>query len=114
MREHRDMSSRPVTKRPSTNPAPERRARRGSGGITLSDVAKVAGVSAITASRALNAPGKVSLDALKRIQDAIKIRPEYACRRLGGESKQIGRRTDSDYRWTRIFGNGASANRGVG
>ena len=55
-----------------TSPLRERRTRRGSGGITLSDVAKVAGVSAITASRALNTPGKVSPDALKRIQDAIK------------------------------------------
>ena len=114
MRYHRDMSSRPVTKRSSTNPAPKLRARRGSGGITLSNVAKVAGVSAITASRALNTSGKVSPDALKRVHDAIKIRPEYVCRRLGSESKQIGRRTDSDYRWTRIFGNGASTNRGVG
>ena len=48
-----------------------RRARRSSGGITLSDVAKVAGVSAITASRALNTPTVVSPDTLKKVLDAV-------------------------------------------
>ena len=48
-----------------------RRARRSSGGITLSDVAKVAGVSAITASRALNTPAVVSPDTLKKVLDAV-------------------------------------------
>ena len=61
------------TQPPKRQSAPrERRSRRGSGGITLSDVAKVAAVSAITASRALNTPDKVSPDAVKRVQDAIK------------------------------------------
>ena len=64
-------------------PIRERRARRGSGGITLADVAKVAGVSAITASRALNTPGKVSPEALKRIQDAVE-RTGYVPNMLAG------------------------------
>ena len=64
-------------------PIRERRARRGSGGITLADVAKVAGVSAITASRALNTPGKVSPEALKRVQDAVE-RTGYVPNMLAG------------------------------
>ncbi|MCY7386759.1 MAG: LacI family DNA-binding transcriptional regulator [Burkholderiales bacterium] len=60
-----------------------RRSRRGSGSITLSDVAKVAGVSAITASRALNTPDRVSTDALKRVRDAIS-RTGYVPNMLAG------------------------------
>ena len=37
-----------------------RRSRKKNGGVTLSDIAKLAGVSAITASRALNTPEQVS------------------------------------------------------
>jgi LacI family gluconate utilization system Gnt-I transcriptional repressor len=49
-----------------------RRRRKGSGSVTLHDVAKLAGVSAITASRALNNPSRVSVDALQRVTDAVK------------------------------------------
>ena len=78
------MSQRLVAKPLSaTLPPRERRSRRGSGGITLSDVAKVAGVSAITASRALNTPDKVSPEALKRVQDAIE-RTGYVPNMLAG------------------------------
>ena len=52
-----------------TKPAP--RARKGTGGITLNDVAKLAGVSAITISRALNTPDRVSPDTLQRVRDAV-------------------------------------------
>ena len=69
--------------RPETPSSAARRSRRGSGSITLSDVAKVAGVSAITASRALNTPDKVSADALKRVQDAI-LRTGYVPNMLAG------------------------------
>ncbi|MES2945914.1 MAG: LacI family DNA-binding transcriptional regulator [Pseudomonadota bacterium] len=48
-----------------------RAARPGTGGITLSDVAKLAGVSAITVSRALNTPAAVSPDTLERVRSAI-------------------------------------------
>lgn len=41
------------------------------GSATIRDVAKLAGVSLITVSRALNEPQRVSPDTLKRIQDAV-------------------------------------------
>jgi Transcriptional regulators len=50
----------------------ERRTRRGSGGVTLMHVARLARVSPITASRALNTPEKVSADALERVRKAVK------------------------------------------
>ena len=62
---------------------PGRRARRRSGSITLSEVAKVAGVSAITASRALNTPGVVSPKTLHRVQQAIE-RTGYVPNMLAG------------------------------
>jgi len=78
------MTDQPEIPRSSTKVASSvRRSRRGSGSITLSDVAKVAGVSAITASRALNTPDKVSADALKRVQDAIS-RTGYVPNMLAG------------------------------
>lgn len=52
-----------------TKPTP--RTRRGTGGITLNDVAKLAGVSAITISRALNTPDRVSPETLQRVRDAV-------------------------------------------
>lgn len=52
-----------------TKPAP--RTRKGTGGITLNDVAKLAGVSAITISRALNTPDRVSPETLQRVRDAV-------------------------------------------
>lgn len=57
------------TTRAATPPA--RAARRKSGGITLRDVAKLADVSVITASRALNTPEKVSPEALEKIRAAV-------------------------------------------
>jgi LacI family gluconate utilization system Gnt-I transcriptional repressor len=62
---------------------PARSARKGSGGITLSDVAKLAGVSAITISRALNTPERVSPDTLKRVRDAV-ARTGYVPNLLAG------------------------------
>jgi LacI family gluconate utilization system Gnt-I transcriptional repressor len=56
---------------PATPKKPGRAARPGTGGITLSDVAKLAGVSAITVSRALNTPAAVSPDTLERVRMAI-------------------------------------------
>jgi LacI family gluconate utilization system Gnt-I transcriptional repressor len=60
-----------------------RAARKGSGGITLSDVAKLAGVSAITVSRALNTPDRVSPDTLKRVREAV-ARTGYVPNLLAG------------------------------
>jgi len=44
---------------------------RHSTSITLDDVAKIAGVSAITVSRAINAPDKVAPHTLKKVREAI-------------------------------------------
>ncbi|MGE5794307.1 MAG: LacI family DNA-binding transcriptional regulator, partial [Bacteroidota bacterium] len=68
---------------PSSTPARERRARRGSGRITLADVAKLAGVSAITASRALNTPDQVSPETLRRVREAVD-RTGYVPNMLAG------------------------------
>jgi LacI family gluconate utilization system Gnt-I transcriptional repressor len=76
----------PPSVSPDTSPLlepPARRSRRRSGGITLSDVAKVAGVSPITASRALNTPGLVSPDTLKKVRAAIE-RTGYVPNMLAG------------------------------
>ena len=64
-------------------PATLRRARRGSGAVTLHDVAKLAGVAPITASRALNTPTKVSADVLQKVADAV-ARTGYVPNRLAG------------------------------
>ena len=48
-----------------------RAARRGTGDTTLADVAKLAGVSAITVSRALKTPTVVAPETLARIQEAV-------------------------------------------
>lgn len=50
---------------------PERRARRGSGAVTLHDVAKLAGVAPITASRAINTPERVSPEVLAKVLEAV-------------------------------------------
>ena len=60
-----------------------RRSRRSSGAVTLHDVAKLAGVAPITASRALNRPGQVSADVLKKVSDAI-ARTGYVPNLLAG------------------------------
>jgi LacI family gluconate utilization system Gnt-I transcriptional repressor len=51
--------------------APPRRSRRGSGAVTLHDVARLAGVAPITASRALKTPEQVSEDVRKRVAEAV-------------------------------------------
>jgi LacI family gluconate utilization system Gnt-I transcriptional repressor len=60
-----------------------RKDRRGSGSVTLHDVAKIAGVSAITASRVLNSPQLVSPEAQARVQDAV-LRTGYVPNLLAG------------------------------
>ncbi len=49
-----------------------KKSRRSSGAITLRDVAKLAGVAPITASRAVNTPDQVSPEVLKKVQDAVQ------------------------------------------
>jgi LacI family gluconate utilization system Gnt-I transcriptional repressor len=55
----------------SKDGTPARRTRRGSGAVTLHDVAKLAGVAPITASRALSSPQQVSAEVLKKVTDAV-------------------------------------------
>ncbi|HEY0821152.1 MAG TPA: LacI family DNA-binding transcriptional regulator [Rhizobacter sp.] len=62
--------------------APSRR-RRGGGAITLGDVARLAGVSPITASRALNTPEQVAKETLERVRDAV-ARTGYVPNRMAG------------------------------
>ena len=63
--------TKPAAPAARTAASPARAARRKSGGITLRDVARLAGVSVITASRALNTPEKVSPEALEKIRAAV-------------------------------------------
>ena len=60
-----------------------KRSRRGSGAITLRDVAKLAGVAPITASRAVNTPDQVSPEVLKKVLDAVH-RTGYVPNRIAG------------------------------
>ena len=62
---------------------PSRRARRGSGAVTLHDVARLAGVAPITASRAVNTPHQVSEEMRRKVADAI-ARTGYVPNRLAG------------------------------
>ncbi len=62
---------------------PSRRSRRGSGAITLRDVAKLAGVAPITASRALNTPTQVSQAVQQKVLDAVQ-RTGYVPNRMAG------------------------------
>lgn len=67
----------------SLAPSPSKRPRRGSGAVTLHEVALRAGVAPITASRALNSPDKVSPDVRTRVSDAVKALG-YVPNRLAG------------------------------
>ena len=60
-----------------------RRTRRSSGAVTLHDVAKLAGVAPITASRALNSPDLVSAEVLRKVSEAI-ARTGYVPNLLAG------------------------------
>ncbi len=67
----------------AADPVAPRKLRRGSGAVTLHDVAKLAGVAPITASRALNTPAQVSAEVLKKVSDAV-ARTGYVPNRLAG------------------------------
>lgn len=68
---------------PMTTSDKPKRSRRSSGAITLGDVAKLAGVAPITASRAVNTPDQVSPEVLKKVQDAVQ-RTGYVPNRVAG------------------------------
>jgi LacI family gluconate utilization system Gnt-I transcriptional repressor len=67
----------------TTEVAQPKRSRRGSGAVTLHDVARLAGVAPITASRAVNTPDQVSDEVRKKVHDAI-ARTGYVPNRLAG------------------------------
>ncbi|WP_439517181.1 LacI family DNA-binding transcriptional regulator [Hydrogenophaga sp.] len=60
-----------------------RRTRRGSGAITLRDVARLAGVAPITASRVLNTPEQVSADVRQKVLEAVQ-KTGYVPNRMAG------------------------------
>jgi len=64
-------------------PTPSRRTRRSSGAVTLHDVARLADVAPITASRALNTPDRVSPEVLRKVTDAVR-RTGYVPNLLAG------------------------------
>ena len=66
-----------------TDKDPPKRSRRSSGAITLRDVAMLAGVAPITASRAINTPNQVSPDVLRKVQEAVQ-RTGYVPNRMAG------------------------------
>ena len=67
----------------ASDPTPPRRSRRGSGAVTLHDVAKLAGVAPITASRALKSPAQVSDEVRRKVADAV-ARTGYVPNLLAG------------------------------
>jgi LacI family transcriptional regulator, gluconate utilization system Gnt-I transcriptional repressor len=67
----------------ATEAVQARRTRRGSGAVTLHDVAKLAGVAPITASRAVNNPGQVSVEVRRKVNEAI-ARTGYVPNLLAG------------------------------
>jgi LacI family transcriptional regulator, gluconate utilization system Gnt-I transcriptional repressor len=60
-----------------------KKSRRSSGAITLQDVAKLAGVAPITASRAINKPSSVSDEVLQKVEAAVE-RTGYVPNRMAG------------------------------
>lgn len=67
----------------ASTPATPKRSRRGSGAVTLHDVARLAGVAPITASRALKTPAQVSEDVRQRVAEAV-ARTGYVPNLLAG------------------------------
>ena len=63
--------------------ATPRRSRRSTGAITLHEVARIAGVAPITASRALNHPDQVSEEVRDKVASAVQ-RTGYVPNRLAG------------------------------
>lgn len=60
-----------------------RKPRRSAGGLTLADVARLAGVSPITVSRALNSPQQLTEETLAKVRAAV-ARTGYVPNRVAG------------------------------
>ena len=65
------MTAAPDPSLPATRSPATRQARRGHGRVTLQDVARAAGVTAITVSRFLRKPAVVAEDTAVRIRTAL-------------------------------------------
>lgn len=65
------LSRAPQPRRMPTSPSDERNQTRSAGSITLADVARIAGVAKITASRVLSNPSVVSEETRRRVLDAV-------------------------------------------
>jgi len=72
----------PIEVTPDPDPTARRSTRKGAG-LTLRDVARLAGVAPITASRALNTPAAVSPAVLEKVRDAV-ARTGYVPNLLAG------------------------------
>jgi len=70
---------------------PKKRGPRSTGNVTLGDVAKLAGVSPITASRVLNQPEKVAPKTLEKVQKAIALTGYVPNLLAGGLASQRSR-----------------------
>ncbi len=68
---------------PEPSPSRARRGRRRGAGLTLTDVARLAGVSPITVSRALNTPEQLTAETLARVREAV-ARTGYVPNRVAG------------------------------
>lgn len=68
----RVVSSTPSDSPPGATGSGARRARRGTGRVTLSDLAARLGVTKVTVSRALNTPELVSAETLARVREAVR------------------------------------------
>jgi len=55
----------------SSSPPRAKRGRRRGGALTLAEVARIAGVSPITVSRALNSPAQLTAATLARVREAV-------------------------------------------
>jgi LacI family gluconate utilization system Gnt-I transcriptional repressor len=82
-----------VADREESDAAPlGRRSRRGGGRATIADVARLAGVAPITVSRALRAPGAVSVELRSRIDAAVAelgYEPDPAARALASSRSDM-------------------------
>lgn len=85
------MSTRRSSKAPDAAQGSNPQRSRAKGGITLIDVARLAGVSPMSASRALNSPDQVSETILEKVRAAARNTGYVANRLAGGLASQRSR-----------------------